>query len=102
MQRLKTRAWADVHAIESTVQQHAAVYAHAQQAMVDLGASSNLLDQYKLLTRQDLTIKTTILAPHVHGQRNKSLPWFWMMDVQGDANIGEWMEDCMCFSVHTC
>jgi hypothetical protein len=101
-QRLKTCAWADVHAIESTVQQHAAAYTHARQAIVDLGASSDLLHQYKLLTCQDLTIKTTILAPHVRGQRNKSLPWFWTMDVLRDADIGEWMKDCTYLSVHTC
>ncbi|KAH9026760.1 hypothetical protein EDB85DRAFT_1868785, partial [Lactarius pseudohatsudake] len=27
------------------------------------------------------------------GQRNKSLPWFWTMDVRRDADVGEWMED---------
>ncbi|KAH9028953.1 hypothetical protein EDB85DRAFT_1867506, partial [Lactarius pseudohatsudake] len=37
-QRLKTRAWAEVHTAESTVQHHARVYTRARQAMVDLGA----------------------------------------------------------------
>jgi len=93
-QRLKTRAWAEVHAAESTVQHHARVYIRAWQAMVNLGAGTSLLDQYKVLRRQDLSVKTSVIAPHVRGQRNKSLPWFWTMDVQRDADVGEWMEDC--------
>ena len=93
-QRLKTRAWAEVHAAESTVQHHARVYMRARQAIVDLGAEPSLLDRYKVLTQQDLNIKTSIIAPHVRGQRNQSLPWFWTMDVRRDADVGEWMEDC--------
>jgi hypothetical protein len=49
-QRLKTHAWVEVHAVESTVQHHARVYNRAQQVMVDLGASTNLLDRYKVLS----------------------------------------------------
>ena len=99
-QRLKTRAWAEVHAVESTVQHHARVYTRARQALVDLGASTSLLDRYKILRRQDLSVKTSVIAPHVRGQRNESLPWFWTMDVRRDADVGEWMEDCTCFSAH--
>ncbi|KAI9431069.1 hypothetical protein H4582DRAFT_2060255 [Lactarius indigo] len=101
-QRLKTRAWTEVHAAESTVQHHARVYTCARQAIVDLGAGSSLLDRYKVLRRQDLSVKTSVIAPHVRGQRNKSLPWFWTMDVRRDADVGEWMEDCTGYSVHTC
>ena len=101
-QRLKTRAWAGVHAVESTVQHHARVYIRGRKAMVDLGAGNNLLVRYKVLTRQDLSVKTSIIAPQVRGQRNMSLPWFWTMDVRRDADVGEWMEDCkFSFSSHT-
>ncbi|KAH9035447.1 hypothetical protein EDB83DRAFT_2228945 [Lactarius deliciosus] len=101
-QRLKMHAWAEVHAAESTVQHHAWVYTCAWQAMVDLGASSSLLDRYKVLRCQDLSVKTSVIAPHVHGQWNKLLPWFWTMDIWRDANVGEWMEDCTCLSVYMC
>ena len=99
-QRLKTRAWGEVHAVESTVQHHARVYNCARQSMVDLGAGASLLDRYKVLQRQDLKIDTTVIAPHVRGQRNTSLPWFWSMDPRRDADVGEWMADCMCFLFH--
>ena len=95
-QRLKTRAWAEVHAVESTVQHHARVYNRARQSMLDLDAEAPLLDRYKALERQDLRINTTIIAPNVCGQQNKSLLWFWSMDVRRDADVGAWMNDCRC------
>ena len=82
-----------MHAVESTVQHHARVYILGQKAMVDLGASSNLLDRYQVLSQEDLSINTSVITPQVWGQRNKSLPWFWTMDVQQDTDVGEWMED---------
>jgi hypothetical protein len=70
--------------------------------MVDLGASTDLLDWYKVLKHQDLSIKTTVISPQVWGQWNKSLPWFWTMDVWQDTDVGEWIEDCTSpFSIHT-
>ena len=72
------------------------MYTLARKAIVDLGADSVLLDRYKVLTPQDLSVKTSVIAPQVRGQRNKSLPWFWTMDVRRDTDIGGWMEDCMC------
>jgi hypothetical protein len=99
-QRLKTRAWTEVHAVESTVQHHARVYNHARLSMLDLGADATLLDRYKVLEHQDLKIDTTVIAPNVRGQRNKSLPWFWSMDVRRDADVGPWMNDCRHISVH--
>jgi hypothetical protein len=95
-QRPKTRAWAEVHAVESTVQHHARVYNRARQSIIDLDANATLLDRYKVLQRQDLKINTTVIAPDVRGQRNKLLPWFWSMDVRRDADVGAWMNDCKC------
>jgi len=100
-QRLKTRTWAEVHAVESIVQHHAQVYNRARQSMLDLGADASLFDWYKVLKQQDLRINTTVIAPHMHGQQNKSLPWFWSMDVRRDADVRAWMNDCMCILVHS-
>jgi hypothetical protein len=101
-QRLKTRAWAGVHAVESSVQHHARVYMRARQAIENLGADNILLDRYKVLKRQDLTVKTSVIAPQVRGQRNKSLPWFWTMDIRRDNEFGAWMEDCtLLIRLHT-
>ena len=101
-QRLKTRAWAGVHAVESSVQHHARVYMRARRAIENLGADDVLLGRYKVLRRQDLSVKTTVIASHVRGQRNKSLPWFWTMGVQRDADFKPWMKDCGCSSTLIC
>ena len=66
--------------------------------MLDLGADTSLLDWYKVLEHQDLKIDTTVIASNVHRQRNKSLPWFWSINVWKDANVGAWMNDCRCIS----
>lgn len=99
-QKLKIHAWADLHAVESSVQHHARVYVRAWKALADLGAGTDLLDRYKVLRRQDLSIKTSIIAPHVRGQRNKSLAWFWTMEVERDSDLVKWMEDCTFFLSH--
>ena len=101
-QRLKTRAWAEVHAVELTVQHHARVYNRARESMLNLDADASLLDRYKVLERQDLKIDTSVIAPDVRGQRNKSLPWFWSMDIQRDADVGAWMTDCKRILVYAC
>ena len=101
-QRLKTRAWTEVHAVETSVQHHARVYNRARQALIELGADASLLHRYRVLERQDLKIDTTVIAPDVRGQRNKSLPWFWSMDVRRDTNVGEWLNDCRRISVYVC
>ena len=73
-QRLKTCAWAEVHAVESTVQHHTQVYNCARHSIPNLGADNTLLSRYKILERQDLKIDTAVIVPNVRGQRNKSLP----------------------------
>ena len=62
--------------------------------MIDLGADASLLNRYKVLERRDLKTNTSVIAPNVCGQQNKSLPWFWSMDIQRDADVGAWMNDC--------
>ena len=52
------------------------MYNRAQQSIIDLGADASLLDRYKALKHEDLKTDTTVIAPGVRGQRNKSLPWF--------------------------
>ena len=70
--------------------------------MLNLGADNALLNWYKALEHQDLKIETTVIVPDVRGQQNKLLPWFWSMDVQRDADVGEWMSDCRCILVYAC
>jgi hypothetical protein len=75
---------------------------HAQQAIENLGTDNILLGQYKVLKHHNLTVKTSVIVSNVCGQRNKSLPWFWTMDIRRDNKFGAWMEDCtLLICLHT-
>ncbi|KAG1795244.1 uncharacterized protein BJ212DRAFT_1291427, partial [Suillus subaureus] len=37
---------------------------------------------------------TTVVAnPNAHGQRNSTLAWFWSIDVEGDSDSNDWMNE---------
>ena len=89
----KTRAWANINAADKTVQQHFKSYSRSRQAMVRLGASDSILQRYRPLRKNDLKASTQLIDPTVPGQRNKSLPWFWVVrDESGRQN--EWIHEC--------
>lgn len=93
-QQRKTRAWDNVHSIDDAVKIHSAIYRKCRTAMVALAASPELLDTYKELRREDLTSQTTLIDPSLSGQRNKSLPWFWTIDIPANAEENDWMSEC--------
>jgi hypothetical protein len=99
----KTRAWKDVYSVETQVKHHARVYRLARKAMAVLGASEELLEKYKVLHNADLRATTALVDPHLPGQRNRNLAWFWSLDIDRDVMGNEWMEECeRLFSNATC
>lgn len=93
-QQRKTRAWDNVHAVDDAVKIHAAIYRTCRKAMVSLAPAPELLDTYKELKREHLTSQTTLIDPSLPGQRNKSLPWFWTIDIPTHAGEDDWMSEC--------
>jgi hypothetical protein len=63
--------------------------------MILLGAGPDLLKTYQELKTEDLTSQTTLIDPSLQGQQNKSLPWFWTIDVPEDTKTNDWMLECM-------
>ena len=98
-QQKKTRAWDNVHSIEDAVKLHAAIYRKCRSAMISLGAGPDLVKTYKELKLEDLTSQTALIDPSLPGQRNKTLPWFWTIDVPEDAKANDWMSECKFSSV---
>ena len=90
----KTQAWKDVYSVETQVKHHARVYRLARKAMTVLGASDELREKYQVLHNADLKTTTSLVDPHLPGQRNRSLAWFWSLDVDRDVTGNEWMEEC--------
>ena len=62
--------------------------------MISLGASPDVLAKYQPLTREQLKITAARIDPSLRGTRNSSLAWFWTVDVQGDCQTAEGIEEC--------
>jgi hypothetical protein len=62
--------------------------------MMQLEPGQAQLQKYKLLLCEQLKISTAVGDPNARGQRNKSLAWFWSVEVDlGDPNHS-WNEEC--------
>ena len=67
------------------------MYRRARSAMVRLGADSTLLKEYQALKKKDLQLNKDITeANRLFYQRNDSLPWLWMVGIEGQHE----MTDC--------
>jgi hypothetical protein len=89
-----TRAWTQVHAVEKSARVNSKIYKRARKQMLELKADEAILSKYKVLKKQDLKISTAVAEPNARGSRNDSLAWFWSMDVQGDSDDDNWMNEC--------
>jgi hypothetical protein len=98
-QQRKTRVWDNVHSIDGAVKLHASIYRKCRSAMILLGARPDLLRTYQELKTEDLTSQTTLIDPSLQGQQNKSLAWFWTINVPENTETNDWMLECM-FSPH--
>ncbi|KAG1717219.1 hypothetical protein EDB19DRAFT_1840719 [Suillus lakei] len=42
---------------------------------------------------EHLKVSTTVANPNARGQRNSMLAWFWSMDVEGDSDSSDWLNE---------
>jgi hypothetical protein len=90
----KTRAWDSIHKVNDSIYYHRKVYNVARKALQALDADPDILSKFKVLKPEDLEASTVISEPNARGQRNKSLAWFWSMDVQADTQDNQLMTEC--------
>lgn len=93
-QQKKTRAWTEIEQLERSLRIQARVYMQCRRAIAALGADEDMLGKYKTLSPSDLKVSTAVVDPNMRGQRLATLPWFWSMDVEGDAEQDSVMEEC--------
>ena len=93
-QQKKTRAWDNVHSMKDAIRLHATIYRKCRSAMISLGAGPDLIKAYKELKLEDITSQMALIDPSLPGQRNKSLPWFWTIDIPEDVEANDWMLEC--------
>ncbi|KAG1794022.1 hypothetical protein EV424DRAFT_1548130 [Suillus variegatus] len=63
-QATSTRAWAQVHLVDRAV-----------------------------LVKEQLKVSTAVADPNSWGQRNNTLPWFWSLDMAGDSESNDWLNE---------
>ncbi|KAI0038755.1 hypothetical protein FA95DRAFT_1505108, partial [Auriscalpium vulgare] len=89
--RTKTRAWAKVLRIETTVKHNARIYRRTRHAILQLDPEASLSSRYQALKDEDLKVDTAALSSEARGQRNKQLAWFWAVDAQEQMADDGWM-----------
>ncbi|KAG1845595.1 hypothetical protein C8R48DRAFT_750720 [Suillus tomentosus] len=92
-QVLSTRAWAQVHSVDRAVSINASIYSKCRSQLCRLGADDALLKRYQPLTREHLKVSTAVADPNSRGQRNNVLAWFWSLDVEGDSDSSDWLNE---------
>src|SRR6202011_939983 len=105
MKTKKLRSWDRIVSVDINVRHHARVYGRARSALVRLRATEEELQWYQVLKKDHLSVTTARIDPSMRGQRDSSLAWFWMMDVQNDIeqvdgmveceSISSWLEKCI-------
>lgn len=86
-QRRVGRAWAGVNKEEAKVQKNLRAYNRGRNAVIRLDAANHLLERYKAIRKEDLTMSGDITEENRIGQRNENLAWFWR--IGGDGMEGE-------------
>ncbi|KIK73023.1 hypothetical protein PAXRUDRAFT_127159, partial [Paxillus rubicundulus Ve08.2h10] len=91
-QQMKSRAWDAVHHVNTALNVHTVIYHRCCKAMIALGRTPVLLQQYQELKQEHLQSKTIKIDPSVTGTHGENLPWFWTMNT--DLEAGNWMSEC--------
>ncbi|KAJ2920706.1 hypothetical protein H1R20_g16388, partial [Candolleomyces eurysporus] len=70
------------------------LYNNALKALKNLGAGEKILSKYKEIKKDDLHTITAIADSNACGQSRSTLAWFWSLDVAGDSDGNEYLEEC--------
>ncbi|KIK46869.1 hypothetical protein CY34DRAFT_21730 [Suillus luteus UH-Slu-Lm8-n1] len=87
-----TQVWVQVRSVEQVINLNSTIYKKCRAQMTNLGVD-HLLDKYWELEKGDLKATSAVADPNARGQRNSTLPWFWLLDVRGDSVGNDWMNE---------
>lgn len=95
----RNRSWDQIKSTAGSARHHVRIYLRARKALLRLGTTADDLAKYQPLTREQLKITAARIDPALRGVRNSNLAWFWTVDVQGDSEANEGMEECKLFEL---
>ena len=61
--------------------------------MVLLGADATLLKEYQVIQKKDLELNKDISEANRFFQKTDSLPWIWMVGIQGQSEMTDWSKE---------
>lgn len=66
----------------------------ARQALLNLEAEKQVMDVYRPILSEDLSLSGDVVEEHRMGQRKDGLAWFWHMGMPNEDQSNEWMDEC--------
>src|ERR1700743_1758487 len=90
----RNRSWDHIKSTTGSARHYVRIYLRARKALLRLGTPADELAKYQPLTRDQLKITAARIDPTLRGVRNSNLAWFWTLDVQGDTEATEGMDEC--------
>ena len=90
----RTRGYDNIERSNEELNIQRKLYSNALRALKNLGAGQEILNKYKEIKKDDLRTVTAIAEPNSRGQSQVKLAWFWSLDVAGDSDGNEYMEEC--------
>ena len=93
----RTRGYDNIQRSNEELNIQRNLYDNALKALKNLGAGQEILSKYKAIKKDDLRTVTAIAEPNASGQSRSTLAWFWSLDVAGDSDGNEYLEECEVF-----
>lgn len=88
----KTRGWDAIKEVEKELRFLMKKYMVAKRSLQALGVAAKY-PQFQALTRTHLRGVTAVYNPNKADERNKGLSWIWNMNVAGDSDNSQYLED---------
>lgn len=92
----KTRKWDKVDRISNALRRECRIYNRCRDAMESLNPEHSCLKRYQKLSLDDVKASTAVVAENEPGNRGPNLSWIWTMNVKGDTDSVDWLEECEC------
>lgn len=96
----RTRGWDNVKRTDADLRIQVKIYRVAVAALHALDADPDTIAMFKPITDEDLATNTNIAEPNARGQSRVRLAWFWGLDVAGDSDGNEHMQECELIQAH--
>jgi hypothetical protein len=89
-----TRARAAIAKLNHLIAYYSRVYTRCRAAMLRLGAGQSVLNQYRILLKQDVKSSSALLNPNLPGSTTLKLSWIWQNGGAGNESTPESLHEC--------